>query len=544
MNAKVKGLWEKVKGFFVKMNKKTRILLAACGVVILAAAVVAAVLLSRTEYAVLFTDLNTSETSAVVGYLNDNGVTDYKIQGDSVLVPEQMQTRLQAQMVLAGYPTSGYMYEYMTENLNGLSTSSERATAERISIEQKLAAVIRWFPNVRDAQVQISPGNQQTYIYQDVAPASAWVQVEMEQGTMLTDGQASAIRKMVAHSAAGLEISNVTLNDTAGNEYIGDSSLSNLQDASAMKLQLEQQTSNKVRNQVLQALTSIYGKDNVKVAVNTVVDVNRRVVERTSYEQPAGATENGGLIGSETYFWEVIRDGTEPVGGAVGTTTNADINTYPDREMNLTGDENYAGREDKIDHKIDTTVEQMEVVAGSISDIRVAVTINQRAANAGSVDAETLRSHVAEAAGIGGEGDPASRVSVLIAPFDDPTLNGGGIITIPGGTTVPEGVVYAAAVGMALFVVLLIAVLLLNRKVKKKRLAEEKALQEEMAAAAALEAAALQAAAAPTGGADIMDVNTEKSMELRRTVRQFAQNNPEIAAQMVKAWLRGGEDNG
>ena len=256
------------------------------------------------------------------------------------------------------------------------------------------------------------------------------------------------------------------------------------------------------------------------------------------------ATENGGLIGSETYFWEVIRDGTEPVGGAVGTTTNSDINTYPDREQNLNGDENYAGRQETLDHKIDTTVEQVEIVAGSISDIRVAVTINQRAANAGSVDAETLRSHVAEAAGIGGEGDPASRVSVLIAPFDDPTLNGGGIITIPGGTTIPEGVVYAAAVGMALFVVLLIAVLLLSRKAKKKRLAEEKALMEERQAAEALELAALQAAAAPSGGADIMEVNTEKSMELRKTVRQFAQNNPEIAAQMVKAWLRGGEDNG
>ena len=56
-------------------------------------------------------------------------------------------------------------------------------------------------------------------------------------------------------------------------------------------------------------------------------------------------------------------------------------------------------------------------------------------------------------------------------------------------------------------------------------------------------AAAEILAAAPTGGADIMEVNTEKSMELRKSVRQFAQNNPEIAAQMVKAWLKG-EDVG
>ena len=62
--------------------------------------------------------------------------------------------------------------------------------------------------------------------------------------------------------------------------------------------------------------------------------------------------------------------------------------------------------------------------------------------------------------------------------------------------------------------------------------------------AAEAEAAAIIAAAPPTGGADIMEVNTEKSMELRKTVRQFAQNNPEIAAQMVKAWLKGDDTGG
>ena len=70
-----------------------------------------------------------------------------------------------------------------------------------------------------------------------------------------------------------------------------------------------------------------------------------------------------------------------------------------------------------------------------------------------------------------------------------------------------------------------------------------RAVAEAAEALAAAEAAAAAAAAAPTGGADIMEINTEKSMELRKTVRQFAQNNPEIAAQMVKAWLRGEDDN-
>ena len=43
-------------------------------------------------------------------------------------------------------------------------------------------------------------------------------------------------------------------------------------------------------------------------------------------------------------------------------------------------------------------------------------------------------------------------------------------------------------------------------------------------------------------GADIMDVHTERSMELRKSVREMAESNPEIAAQMIKALLRGDED--
>ena len=38
-----------------------------------------------------------------------------------------------------------------------------------------------------------------------------------------------------------------------------------------------------------------------------------------------------------------------------------------------------------------------------------------------------------------------------------------------------------------------------------------------------------------------MEMQTEKSMELRKDVRKFAEENPEIAAQMVKNWLKEGD---
>jgi len=82
--------------------------------------------------------------------------------------------------------------------------------------------------------------------------------------------------------------------------------------------------------------------------------------------------------------------------------------------------------------------------------------------------------------------------------------------------------------------VLLLVILLLGRRRRKRRKELEAA---GLAAVAQTETAPLT----PQEGADIMNLQTEKSMELRKDVRKFAEDNPEIAAQMVKSWLREGD---
>ncbi|MCI8677527.1 MAG: flagellar M-ring protein FliF [Lawsonibacter sp.] len=545
MQTKLKGFWEKIKGFFTKLNKKTRILLGACAAVLLILIVAAVVLLNRKEYAVLYGGLTANETSTVLKYLSDNGVTDYQIRGDTILVPKGRETQLQAQMAMSGNMNTGFMYEFYLDNKSLMDTSDERYQMWLAAGQQYLAAIIRQFDGVRDASVVLTPGTERVYVLDpEATPATASVTIELEGTKPLSSGVVTAIRNTVAFGLEGLEVSNVAIHDTTGNNYSDASGFGELAEVSALKLQYEDEINNKVRSQVLNALVPIYGKDNVSVAVNSRVDMDRRVVESTTHTQPEGSVQGGGLIGTDKYFWEVIRGDTEGVGGVVGTQSNSDIPGYPDLEnLDPNGDAQYANGNVERDHNLNTTTEQREVLAGTIVDIGVAVTINQNAGNAGSVNLEALRDHVAVISGIGSE-DPASRVSVLIAPFAEntPAPSGGFWLS-----TVDSWVLYAAIGGLALFVVLLIIVLLLARRSKKKKLAKQKALEEEMLAAeAAAEAVAAAAAVVPgpTGGADIMEVNTEKSMELRKMVRQFAQNNPEIAAQMVKTWLKGESDDG
>ena len=533
MQTKLKGFWEKIKGFFAKLNKKTRILLGVCAAVILVLIIAAALLLNRKEYAVLCSNLTVSETSSVISFLNENGVTDYRINNDQILVPKGREEQLQIQLVTSRTLNSGYFYETYFDRTGTFSTEAERKEAMRIATQEKLEAMIRQLDGIRDAQVVINLGTQRVYVLDpQTSESTATVLVTPDGNQLLSAGTVESIRYMVSHAVKDLNIGDVTISDTNNNVYNDSSTgVGAMADANALKLQFEQNINNQVRMQVLNVLEPIYGPGNVTVAVNTTADMSRKVIENTDYYQPEGSVEGGGLIGHEEWFWVRGIDGTNAAGGTVGTSTNSDIPYYPDYVPPGTGTGDYDSGSGSRDDKISSTV-------------KVAVTINQDARNSGSVGLEQLTRQVAVAAGIGTDPEVMDGcVNVLIAPFhvDTPAAGPDGFfVRLLAG--VPDWMILAAIGGLILFIILLIIILLLRRRAKKKRLAKQAALEAEMREAeeaAAAAAAAEILAAAPTGGADIMEVNTEKSMELRKVVRQFAQNNPEIAAQMVKTWLKG-----
>lgn len=207
----------------------------------------------------------------------------------------------------------------------------------------------------------------------------------------------------------------------------------------------------------------------------------------------------------------------------MGTNTNSDLNTYVENQTQPTGDESAITSSGETDRLVDTTKEQVEHLAGYISDVMVSVTINSDAAE--GTNTSDLYDHVGRAAGIS-QADQQSKISILVSPF----YQEGG--TAQPGPTLPAWALYAAIGGGVLFLLILLLVLLIHRhRVKKRRAAEA----EQAQAAPVVQAQPVQPQS------DIMDMQTERSMELRQDVRKFTEENPEIAAQMVKNWLRESE---
>lgn len=561
MNTKLKELGGKAKDFFKNMSMKVRILL--CAVLVVVIAVIAALYIRSTNqpYSTIFSGLSNEDKTSILTAMESDGTTDYRVDGDSILVRTDQADLVLSRLLMQGYPKSGRLYETYQEKVNTLTTNSERETYMLISRVQRMEGTIRAFDGVLDAVINMELGEDRTYVLDDsdLTNATASITLTLRDGYTLDNKAADAIRNVVVFGVSGMKAENVSILDTKGNTYDSTPG-SNFGDNSQLKLQLQQYYNNMIRTQVMQVLEGLYGEDNVRVAVTTVADVNRRVMESKEYTQPEGSYENGGLIGRENTLWVITPDGVDAVGGVPGTSTNADIPLYLEDAIQAAGDNAYAAYQHDRDNKLNETSEQVEVASFTITDASVAVTINANAnidAN-NTVNEEALREHVATAAGLGDDATARARVSVLIAPFPaapvEPVAEG-----IISSDLLPFLIIGAAI--LVVMIILLVTLLRIRNKRKKEREAELAEIEErlgELGPIGMMEGELDQmgqagipgaAAAGPDGQpvpadakADIAEVNTERSMELRKMVRQFVQSNPEIAAQVIKAWLKGGEE--
>lgn len=542
MNEKAKALLDKVKEKAKKISKKTYII-AAVVLMLIAAAIALTFILNDKPYSILITEASGDELTTVVSFLREQGVTDYKIENNNtILVPEEHENRLKADLAMQGFPKSAFGYSSYYDHVGALSTESEKSRSWIIGLQDRLGAVIREFDHVVDAWVNITPGEDRGYVLDsgNVIEAEAAVVVSMSNSNKLTKSQVKAIREFVSHSAQGLQFERVTISDTSGNTYnMGENEDSN--DASALKLQLEEEWENKIRTEVLRVLEPFYGKENVRVAVNCVVDVHRVTEQRTDVILPEDAEDGKGLLTSEQYQYYVGRPNGELPGGIVGSETNSDLPTQVENAADPDGTELEIEGSGQKDY--DNSKSEKEIVnnAAVLRDCSVSVSLNSDVAgDINELDLDMLRSHIARAAGIGSDeggefdrrylNDKISIISMEFARDEAPAI-------IPVENVDPIVWIIVAGVSLLLLIILIV-VLAIRRSRKKRRMKQE--LEEQMRLAAE-QAAVIPVS--PVPDADVMTLQSEKNMELRKDIRKFANDNPEIAAQIVRNMLKGGDDD-
>lgn len=561
---KLKGYLDKVKTALGKVSKKIWILLA----VVLVVAVAAVVLLyNNRPYAVLIDGANNEETSTVISWLGEQGVTDFRMEGTgTILVPTSQAAGLKARLLQEQYSQNKSSFSGYFERVGALSTQYDRRVAELEALEEKLERTIRQFPGVRSVDVGINPGEDRGYVLDTnkVVDATATVMLTMEKDKMLDEGQATAIRNYISHSVAGLDPEKVTIGDTLGRDYNVFSEGGNSSSDTALKLRTEQAIANRIITQIMNILQDM-GEDNVRVAANVTVELGNKTVNKHEVTLPEGSENGRGILGSEFWAYEFVTPDGYATGGVVGTPSNAQLPTYVEPEEAQAELEGILKEEGNRIYDNTTTDTEMIIHCATVTDVTVSVTINSNAFENGyTLDEAQVRSHAAMAAGIipvvteemTANEYLETRISVLSYPFprdeepEEPDTNPPG--TILG---IPYWVFIAAGAGLLLFVLVLTVILLLRRKKRKKLEEEQKAVEELLAASMPGEVEigpdgqpivqpVLDEDGNPVAGANVMDLHTERSMELRQNIRDYVDENMEVAALLIKSWLKEDGDNG
>ncbi len=545
---KVKAAWGKAVDFAKHMSRKLKILLLA-GLILIAALVVALIVYNNTRpYAVLFTELSSEDMASVVTYLEENGVRNYQIRdNDTILVPEAQESSLRARLLMSGsYPKSGFSYDTYLNNVGMLSSESDRDRLDLYETQDRLGATIALLDGVESAVVTITPQEDNRWILntENLTQARAHVLVTMRDGYDMTGQMAETIRNLLLTGVKGLDIDNCVVGDQTGKSWSGGQNV-DASDSAALMVSLQNQADERIHNNVLDVLGPMFGPENLAVSVTTTVDVSKTYEESITYHFPEETAWNSlgghGLIGE--YVWDnsLLRGDNETAGGVVGTTTNADLHEYVINQGIIDGDAQQIGASGSIQYDNDKTTVQKEGYGGVLTDVMVSVAINSAAIQDTTMNTvESMIPVVARAAGINAEVE-GEKVAIVLRAFhteDEPEP------TPPGGILLQDWVIYALIAGFALFLLLLVVIILLRGRSKKRKAAK---LAAEQAAAAAEAAALIPAMAGgppEDQGAQIMDIEAERTMELRQNVRTFVEENPEIAAQMLKTWLRGGDENG
>ncbi len=555
MNDKVKFYFEKIKKAYSDIHPKRRKQIGIVLLLIIVASVGVAGFLNIKKYDTLFVGLNEQEAREIIGKLQDKGVA-YRYENDgTILVDSKEEERIKAELVYEGYPKSGFTYDIFKENINLMTTDFEKNSYKLFELQDRIGATIRLFDGVKDAKVTIALGEERRYVLDanQKTPASASVVVVMQNGGSPSPEQVKGIQRLVSKSIPQLDLSNVVVLDGDGNDVSQSDSLQS--ELAKLRKEFETQIENSVKSKIINVLAPFYGEENIRVSVKATVDMNKKIRETINYTLPELATKeekqptvvpdaNGeiidelpatetdentnevirGIPSRESINQEITRDRNQ-AGGVVGTESNADIPIYG-AGLPINGNELHVINQNDIDYLVNQIKEQTQVDSGMVEDMMISVSLNNKGTP--GLSREDLLGLIGNAAGIE-KSKQESKITVVSGAFYSPE-------EVPAEEVPPTLLdqyriwIYGAVAAFILaFVVTLIVFMILRKRKKKKR--------QKLAIGSAnhMEVIEEKIALEP----ELISIKNEKTLELRNNIRDFAVDNPEISAQLIRSWLRG-----
>ena len=555
MNTSLKRSVQLVRDFWEKQPPKKRTIIVSSAIAILAVAVLLTVLLNTKNYVQLYTGLSTSESAESDG-------STYKLDDKgNILVPKKNEAKIKMNLAADGYPKSTLTYDIYTKNSSLTSTDSDKKTYNNFQLQDRLQDSIKTIEGVENAIVTINVPDEDSFVLKDdKQPATASVTLTLAGNTELSKKQVNGIVQLVAKSVSGLKAENVVVVDQSGEVLNNSSDNSDGSSNSGTKLEVTNGVNKAFQEKILSLLEPIFGKGGVKVAVNAVIDFQKKTSAETKYSP---VVNESGIVSKQQTSKEGSGSGTG-ASGVVGTGSNTGVNTYQQSSSGNSGTNSASSDSSSTEYLVNQIVENIQNDGGDVKDMTVSVVINKDQLSQAEIN--KYREVVAYGAGISIE-----KVNVIATPFAKTTQ------TSQTGKLTPKLLIIIISSAVVVLGAVLALILLTKAKKKKQKEEEEsKALETgvyQVGYGISDNTGEIPQPVPEETGVENMtddtndkedkadtDQNTEETekapevkdeivltktreQELKEQIGDFAENNPEIVAQLLRTWMKEDDDN-
>lgn len=557
MKFNFKELLQKAKDFWNGLEKNKRILyLSAAGGVVAIAVILTAMLASSNSRVSLYKGLGANEVNRVAARLRTAGINAQVDDSGVVTVPKNEVANSEMQLSLDGYTRAPYSYDIFKEGNSLLSSDSEKKAYLLFEIQNRIESAIKTIEGIDDAMVTIAlPENDSFVLSEDKEKPSASVKLVIG-GLVpnITPKQVAGIKVQVARSVPGLEVDRVAVLDNYGNLLETDDEKNTEKDIDFMKM--KDKVDSSIREKVLSLLVPMFGKDNVKVAANSVLNYDGRKTKETSYTPVVG--DNGIIQHREEI--SISEESGKTQNADVGLTEgNAEISIYPE-QANQNESASTSKRDISEDYLVNKKEEQTVKNTPTVDVISVAVAINQE--EMAEQQKGELRRLVASAAGISEDRVELCSMKFTSVTGLDSSMTVGEFFKTPLGRVVLVLSLVVVLLLLALFIFMIRA----RNKAKKNNSAQQESvpemtLEEFMNSTTPNNETQVsenslqnmnEQLELDTADRQNNDSSAETSMQqepdnerveeqennVLENVLKFVDENSEIASQFIKSWIR------
>ncbi|KAA2237373.1 flagellar basal-body MS-ring/collar protein FliF [Salinarimonas soli] len=522
------------------LGLKRLVALAIVGLTVIVGVGTGAYLLSRPQYAVLYTGLERDDVTRIGTALNEAGIPyDVSAAGNAVMVGHANVSKARMLLAEKGLPYSAKAGYELFDKLGSLGITSFMQEVTRVrALEGEIARTIQGMRGIKAARVHLvmpDPGS----FRREQRPPSASVVIRADHADL--QGSAQAVRHLVSAAVPGMTPDKVTVLSADGTLLAsgGDAA-----QAGGRAAGLHRTINREIEDSVRRTLTPYLGLENFEISVAAKINTDKKVVNETIFN-PESKVERS---------IRVVRESETSQNQNRQAPTTVQQNLPNERINTDKGDqssEETKRREDLTNFEISSKQIQTSSDGYGIEQLSIAVLVNRaRLAAAAGPEAgeEGIARQIAEIEALVGSaaGYREARGDVLkVSAVSFLAGSSGGLDPVPDaslkelllrqtGTIVNSLMILVIALTVIWFGLRPALAVLLDRP--------------KAEAAAALGGAALggpageapPALAAPEVNL-VENVATRLNSSTIKRLEQIVEQNEEQAAHILKQWMHAGE---